>query len=203
LRAGLDVVEFNDIIGLEDQVSSVATALLTLEQLSDSGRDERGLPAPRGPIEPIAIIGTARSLHFGKAPDGRVRMICQLNPGILLDASRKDPLSVAEGLPVLAVHPSPVLLRMPSARPTLEVGEEGCRQRGEGAFTHLSGVVATPAANDRVEMSNQSGSGSRAMGSHDLGQLLAVVFNLVLSGFDECFEAERCASTATRLVFTD
>jgi hypothetical protein len=103
------VVEFHDIIGLEDQVASVATSLLTLEQLSDSGRDERGLPAPGGPVEPIAIIGTARSLHFGKAPDRRVRMICQLNPGILLDASRKDPLSVAEGMPVLAVHPSPVL----------------------------------------------------------------------------------------------
>jgi len=130
-------------------------------------------------------------------------MICQLNPGIVLGASRKDPLSVAEGLPVLAVHPSPVLLRMPSTRPTLEAGEEGCRETGEGAFTHLGGVVATPAANDWVEMSDQSGLGSRAVGPHDLSQLLAVAFNLVLSGFDECFEAERCASTMPRLVFTN
>lgn len=130
-------------------------------------------------------------------------MICQLNPGIVLHASSKDPLGVAEGVPVLAVHPSPMFLRMPSARPTLEAGEEGCRESGEGAFTHLSGVVATPAANDRIEMSDQSGLGSRAVGPHDLSQLLAVEFNLVLGGFDECFEAQRCASAATRLVFAN
>lgn len=109
-------------------------------------------------------------------------MICQLSPGIVLRASRKDPLSVAEGMPVLAVHPSPMFLRMSSSRPALQAREENCRAVGEGVFTHLGGVIATSAANDRVEMSDQSGLGSRAMGSHYLSQLLAVAFNLVLSG---------------------
>ena len=41
LRTGDNVVEFNDISILEEQVVSLTAALLTFEQLSKSGTNER------------------------------------------------------------------------------------------------------------------------------------------------------------------
>jgi hypothetical protein len=41
LRAGDDMVDFNDIFGHENQVASVATTLLIFEQLSDSSWNKR------------------------------------------------------------------------------------------------------------------------------------------------------------------
>ena len=129
-------------------------------------------------------------------------MICQFYPSVRFRASSKDPLSAADGVPILAVHPSPMFLQMPSSRPTLEAGEEVGRALGEGLFTHFSGVIATPAANDWVEMCNQSSLGSRSVGLHNLSQSLVVLLNLVLGGSDECFEAKWNAPAAACMVLT-
>ncbi|MEO0988271.1 MAG: hypothetical protein AAFY20_22435 [Cyanobacteria bacterium J06639_14] len=163
LRAWCDVVEFNDIIGLENQFASVTATFLAFEQLGDSGRDERRLPASSGPVEPITIVGTALALHFSKALDGRVRMTREFEPVVVFRASGKDPAGAADSVPVLAVDPSPMFLRMSSSRPTLEASEEVCRAFGEGAFTRLSGVISTPPANDWIEVCNQSRLRSRSV----------------------------------------
>ncbi len=119
LGARQDVVEFDDITVHEEQVASTATALLALEQASRSRPDEGRLAVSSSPVEPVAIIRTAVSLHLGKAADGRIRMIRQFHPGIVFQASRKDPVSVADSVPVLQVHPSPVFLWVPPSSPTL------------------------------------------------------------------------------------
>ncbi len=63
------MVEFDDITVHEEQVASTATALLALEQASRSRPDEGRLAVSSSPVEPVAIIRTAVSLHLGDGQD--------------------------------------------------------------------------------------------------------------------------------------
>ena len=99
------------------------------------------------PIEPIAVIGAAASLHFHMSPNRSAPVLVQL---VVTAGRLKTPTLAFSDAPVLVHNPPLALVRMAALGPGKESCEEQVLHFLEDILADDRGVVSTPADNQRV-----------------------------------------------------
>ena len=99
------------------------------------------------PIEPIAVVGTARPLHFHMSPNRSAPVLVQL---VVTAGRLKAPTFTFGDAPVLIHNPPLALVRVAALGPGKESCEEQVLHFLEDVLADDRGVVSTPADNQRV-----------------------------------------------------
>lgn len=181
----IQVMDFDQVIRLEEESARLAAPCLLLHQRRQSPRYARVLTPPCRPIAPVPVIRAGLPLHFDVSSNRHARVLVEGRPISLPEL----PALAWRGVPVSTDCPTPTFARVPEKRPSSELLIESVVEPMEGLRADHRPIVIGPASDDGVQHPNQVRLSGRPVLADQLRQPRPVAFHRLWTWLDECFEA--------------
>jgi hypothetical protein len=181
----IEVMDFDQVIRLEEESACLAVPFLFLQQRRKSPRHAWVCAPSCRPIPPVSVIRAGLSLHFDVSTNRHARVLVECWPVSLPEV----PAFAWRCVPVALDCPTPSFAWVPEKRPSSELLIEPVVEQMEGLRTDHRPIVIGPASDDGVEHPNQVRLLGRLVLADRLRQRRPVAFHRLFAWLDECFEA--------------
>jgi hypothetical protein len=169
----IKVMEFDQVIRLEEESACLAASGLFLHQRRQSPRYARVFPPPCRPIPPLPVIRSDLPLHFDVSNHRHARVLIE---GRLISLPELPALAW-RGIPVSTDGPAPTFARVPETCPSSALLLESMVEPMAGLRADHRPIVMGPARKDGVQHPNQVRLPGRLVLADQLGPPRPVAFH--------------------------
>src|SRR5215813_14227516 len=173
-----------------------ASPFLPFEQLGYSWRHFWVIAESRTPVQPISVVGTARSRHL------HITLIVCFAVSAQSRAVRGLKPPAPAHAPIFAHDPALTFVRMASLRPGIEHRKEHCPELAKYDVADYMFVVIRPSRDLRIESLYQFGLFLRSVSLDRFSQFLGVSLDRLWARFDSSDASDRLPVTVSvRVIF--
>jgi hypothetical protein len=191
-----DVIDLDLVIQLEEQPTMATAPTLLFQQRRAAWTDVRVPSLSRGPVHPIAIIGTAIALDLHMPRNRHLIMGVEVD-GIRPSRWGGEGTTGVEPMPVPLNHPPDGLGRGSSMCPAVELDpHEVIKPRIDG-FAHADAVIVCPPPDFGVELTDEFALEQGLRAANDPSQLRQMRLDIGLGRFNQGLEPQAVARSVS------
>ena len=147
----IKVMEFDQVIRLEEESARLAAPFLWFQKRRESPRHAWVFAPPCRPIAPVPVIQAGLSLHVDVSNNRHARVLVECRPVSIPEV----PAFAGRGVPISTDGPTPTFAKVPEKRLSSELLIQLVVEPVEGRRTDHRAMVICPAGDNRVEDPNQ------------------------------------------------